>query len=32
MNKLANAGYGLGDIAGIALDAEGRGTLYLSTL
>jgi hypothetical protein len=31
MNKLANAGYGLGDVAGVELDASGSGTLYLST-
>jgi hypothetical protein len=30
MDRLAAAGYGLGDVAGIVLDAEGRGTLYLS--
>jgi hypothetical protein len=32
MNKLANAGYGLGDVAGIELDAAGRGRLYLSSM
>lgn len=31
MNKLATAGYGLGEVAGIELDAQGRGTLYLSS-
>ena len=30
MDRLATAGYGLGDVAGIVLDADGRGTLYLS--
>ena len=30
MDRLAAAGYGLGDVAGIVLDTEGRGTLYLS--
>lgn len=30
MDRLASSGYGLGDVAGIVLDANGRGTLYLS--
>jgi hypothetical protein len=30
MDRLSTAGYGLGDVAGIVLDVEGRGTLYLT--
>jgi hypothetical protein len=30
MNRLSTAGYSLGDVAGLVLDADGRGTLYLS--
>lgn len=30
MDRLANAGFGLGDVAGIVLDGEGRGTLYIA--
>lgn len=30
MDRLAASGYGLGDVAGIVIDANGRGTIYLT--